>query len=147
MDDNYTNVHRAFLQACGRFGLVYMKQALDIFAAVKAKRKLNSFSLHFTNIHFMSKWKKKNKSLVFGTLLFLLLLFRWQWSRSGWRCRSPYVSQRDQCKIHWTWSGPAAKFRAFRLGWSDGWIFGTLQYICSDRVSRYAFFSVGNFAL
>lgn len=39
MDENYTNVHRAFLQACGRFSVLNVNQALDVFASVQAKRK------------------------------------------------------------------------------------------------------------
>lgn len=38
-DENYTNVHRAFLQACGRMSVLGPNQALNVLAAVQAKRK------------------------------------------------------------------------------------------------------------
>lgn len=40
MDENYTNVHRAFLQAVSRFSVLGPNQALTILQSVQAKRKL-----------------------------------------------------------------------------------------------------------
>lgn len=40
MDENYTNVHRAFLQACSRFSVLGPNQALTILESVQKKRKL-----------------------------------------------------------------------------------------------------------
>lgn len=39
MDEDYTNVHRAFLQACGRFSVLNSRQAIGVLDAVQAKRK------------------------------------------------------------------------------------------------------------
>lgn len=39
MEDNYTNAHRAFLQACGRHSVLNVNQALRILASVQKHRK------------------------------------------------------------------------------------------------------------
>lgn len=37
-DENYTDVHRAFLRACARLSVLGPNQALNILASVQAKR-------------------------------------------------------------------------------------------------------------
>lgn len=39
MEDNYTNAHRAFLQACGRHSVLNVNQALRILDSVQKHRK------------------------------------------------------------------------------------------------------------
>lgn len=39
MDENYTNSHRAFLQACGRHSVLNLKQAMSILTSVQTHRK------------------------------------------------------------------------------------------------------------
>lgn len=39
MEDNYSNAHRAFLQACGRHSVLNVNQALRILASVQKHRK------------------------------------------------------------------------------------------------------------
>lgn len=48
MDENYSNAHRAFLQACGRNSVLNLKQATDILASVQAHRKSQFFLLHLS---------------------------------------------------------------------------------------------------
>lgn len=45
MDENYTDAHRAFLQACARLSVLSQKQAFDILQSIRNKCKLIDFLL------------------------------------------------------------------------------------------------------